>query len=104
MKAEVWEDASLAKCPAWVRASLINHSSAKLEEIHRHFVLWAFMCPDGKPRVWGQLDEETRQSYCSTEKTGNHFWLKLTNSHSHFGVVDEQTFTQVWEITPNAFS
>jgi hypothetical protein len=76
---------------------------AKLHEIQRHFVLWAFMCPDGKPRVWDQLDEETRRSYCS-EKTGNHFWLKLTNSHSHFGVVNEQTYTQVWEITANVFS
>jgi len=103
MKSEIWEDPALKKCPSWVRASLSNHSGAKLDEIHRHFVLWAFMCPDGKPRVWEQLDESTRQSYCS-EKTGNHYWLRLTNSHSHFGVVDEQTYTQVWEITSNAFS
>jgi len=103
MKNEIWEDSALKKCPSWVRASLSNHSGAKLDEIHRHFVLWAFMCPDGKPRVWEQLDESTRQSYCS-EKTGNHYWLRLTNSHSHFGVVDEQTYTQVWEITSSAFS
>lgn len=102
-KKEIWDDPALKKCPSWVRASLSNHSGAKLAEIHRHFVIWAFMCPDGKPRVWDQLDEETRQSYCS-EKTGNHFWLKLTNSRSHFGVVTEQTYTQVWEITSDIFS
>jgi hypothetical protein len=65
------------------------------------------MCPDGKPRVWEQLDEETRQSYCSTgedRKTGNLFWLKLTNSNSHFGVVTEQTFTQVYKITSDIFA
>jgi hypothetical protein len=104
MTKEVWEDPALAKCPSWVRAGLSNHSMSKLHEIQRHFVMWAFMCPDGKPRVWEQLDEETRRSYCSAEKTGNHFWLKLTNSHSHFGVVHEQTFTQVWEITSDIFS
>lgn len=107
MKEEIWGDSALKKCPSWVRASLSNHSGAKLAEIQRHFVLWAFMCPDGKPRVWEQLDEPTRLSYCTTgedRKTGNHFWLKLTNSHSHFGVVTEQTYTQVWEITSNVFS
>jgi hypothetical protein len=107
LKAEVWEDAALKKCPAWVRSSLSNHSGAKLEEIHRHFVLWAFMCPDGKPRVWEQLDDSTRLSYCQSgedKKTGNHFWLRLTNSHSQYGAVNEQTFTQVWEITSNPFS
>jgi len=104
---EVWEDESLKKCPSWVRASLSDYSLSKLHEIQRHFVLWAFICPDGKPRVWEQLDEETRLSYCTTgedRKTGNHFWLKLTNSHSHFGTVKEQTFTQVWEITSDIFS
>lgn len=104
MTKEVWSDPALAKAPAWVRASLSDYSTSKLHEIQRHFVLWAFMCPDGKPRVWGQLDEETRRSYCSADKTGSHFWLKLTNSHNHFGVVTEQTYTQVWEITANAFS
>lgn len=104
MTKEVWEDPALTKAPAWVRASLSDYSMSKLHEIQRHFVLWAFMCPDGKPRVWDQLDEETRRSYCSADKTGSHFWLKLTNSHSYFGVVNEQTYTQVWEITANAFS
>ena len=107
LKAEVWEDEALKKCPSWVRASLSNHSGSKLEEIHRHFTLWAFMCPDGKPRVWKQLDEETRLSYCTTSedrKTGNMFWLKLVNSHSHYGVVQEQTYTQVWEITSDIFA
>lgn len=101
---EVWEDVALKKCPSWVRSSLGNYSVSKLHEIQRHFVVWAFMCPDGKPRVWDQLDEETRRSYCVSGKTGNHFWLKLTNSHSHFGVVNEQTFTQVWEITSDIFA
>ena len=104
VKAEVWEDPDLKKCPSWVRASLGNHSGAKLDEIFQHFTLWAFMCPDGKPRVWGQLDEETRLSYCVPDKTGSRFWLKLTNSNSHFGVVTEQTFTQVWEVTPDIFA
>jgi len=107
LKSEIWEDKALAKCPSWVSASLSNHSLAKLDEIHRHFTIWAFMCPDGKPRVWEQLDEETRQSYCSTgedRKTGNLFWLKLTNSNSHFGVVTEQTFTQVYKITSDIFA
>jgi len=107
LKAEVWQDAALGKCPSWVYASLSNHSGAKLDEIHRHFTIWAFMCPDGKPRIWGQLDEETRQSYCTTgehSKTGNRFWLKLTNSNSHFGVVTEQTFTQVYKITSDIFA
>lgn len=104
MKAEIWEDKALAKCPSWVRASLSNHSIALLHEIQRHYVIWAFMCPDGKPRIWEQLDEDTRQAYCAPDKTGNHYWLKLVNSHSHFGVINEQTFTQVWEITNNPFS
>lgn len=103
LKKQVWEDAALEKCPSWVRASLSNHSGAKLGEIHRHFTIWAFMCPDGKPRVWEQLDEATRHSYCQPDKTGNRFWLKLTNSNSHWGVVNEQTFTQVWEITSDIF-
>jgi hypothetical protein len=106
LKKQVWEDEALKKCPSWVRASLSNHSGAKLEEIHRHFSIWAFMCHDGKPRVWEQLDEQTRLSYCTTGEdrgTGNYFWLKLTNSNSHWGVVKEQTFTQIWEITPDIF-
>lgn len=103
MTAEVWEDPALAKCPAWVRTVLGEHSSMLLHEIHRHYVLWAFMCPDGKPRVWEQLDEQTRASYCSADKSGAHYWLRSKVTGGRWFDVQEQTATAVYEITDKPF-
>ena len=105
LKESVWNDPALKKCPAWVNSSLSNYSLAKLDEIHQHYVVWAFIDSDGKIVPWEALDEQARESYCTADKTGAFYWVqpKLTGGKST-GVFENQTITRVWNVTNRIFA
>lgn len=104
LKREVYEDPAYKKAPRWVRDQLSARSEMALKEIFRYWLVWMFETPSGL-KTWEAMTEEERQTYLGG-KTGNHYWLKLSNpvSYQHFELLPDQKARATYTITNKPFS
>ena len=73
MKAQVWSDPGLKRCPHWVHHGLIVHAATWRRRIYDHLV-WGFMGSDGTPRPLHDLQEPDRQAVLDGAIPGRHYW------------------------------
>jgi len=104
-KERIYDDPKLARCPSWVRQILAERDSCHFNFIQRHRLVWLFKQADGSSVTWEQLDDATRQSYCTADKTGQHYWIREKSPASlpKMGYRTGATFTREWEVTDRTF-
>lgn len=75
VRAEVWGDPGLKRCPSWVHTALLEVREQCADAIYRHMV-WAFVGSDGVPRQLDSLPESDRQAVFKGTIQGHHYWVR----------------------------
>ena len=104
VKADVWQDPALAKCPSWVRVSLAEFDRTAYEDLHKNWLAWLFPTESG-PKAWESLSDDERLSFTRDGKTGSHYWLApaLVGGRSA-GTMADGVLTRVYTVTGKTFN
>lgn len=102
LKRDVYDTPEIKRCPSWVMRDCRKQAETLFESLYHSNLIWAFETPDG-PRIWEQLTDEQRQSYCVAGKSGDHYWLKPEHSHGKTSTVKGREVTRKYTITDDKF-